>query len=168
MVCGDHPFFVDGMDQVDVFEAIIHEQHMPVPGGSKALCQLVDGLLDKEPTHRLGMLNGRVEDIMSHKCFHGMGIKEFRTHIVEAPWILPRRERSRKERNDILILLFRFLQKYWWAFPVDWILVLFYLFNKIMVILFFITKFSTTQYGHILDFKERRYWYSLGKKYFYS
>lgn len=67
MVCGDHPFFVDGMDQVDVFEAIIHEQHMPVPGGSKALCQLVDGLLDKEPTHRLGMLNGRAEDMMSHK-----------------------------------------------------------------------------------------------------
>ena len=67
MVCGDHPFFVDGMDQVDVFEAIIHEQHMPVPGGSKALCQLVDGLLDKEPTHRLGMLNSRAEDMMSHK-----------------------------------------------------------------------------------------------------
>ncbi|KAG7371650.1 protein kinase domain containing protein [Nitzschia inconspicua] len=96
MVCGDHPFFVDGMDQVDVFESIIHEQHMPVPGGSKALCKLVDGLLEKEPSYRLGMLNGRAEDIMSHKCFDGMDIVEFRTRKIKAPWIPPKKQNKKK------------------------------------------------------------------------
>jgi CRP-like cAMP-binding protein len=91
MVCGDHPFFMDGMDQVDVFEAIIHEQHMPVPGGSKALCQLVDGLMEKEPSYRLGMLQGRAEDIMSHKCFNGMDIVEYRTRKIKAPWLPPKK-----------------------------------------------------------------------------
>jgi hypothetical protein len=81
MVCGDHAFFVNGMDQAVVFESIIHVQHMPVPGGSKALCQLVDGLLDEEPSHPLDILNDRAEDIMSHQFFHGMNINEFRRHV---------------------------------------------------------------------------------------
>jgi hypothetical protein len=78
---------ISGMDQVDVFESIIHEQHMPVPGGSPALCDLVDGLMAKEPSQRLGMLSGRGEDIMSHPCFKGMDIKAYRTRKIKAPWV---------------------------------------------------------------------------------
>ena len=40
MVCGYLPFFVDGMDQVNVFEVIIHEQYMYDFSGSN-VCEVI-------------------------------------------------------------------------------------------------------------------------------
>jgi protein kinase A len=90
MVSGDHPFYVEGMDQVDVFEAIIHEQHPPLPQASPSLLSLLDGLLVKEQSQRLGMLSRGADDIMQHKCFKGMDIKTYQTRKIKAPWIPPK------------------------------------------------------------------------------
>jgi hypothetical protein len=64
MMCAEYVFFVDGVDQVDVVQAIIHEQ------------------LFRQGTCR-------AEDITRNKCLHGMHITEFQTREIEAPWNPP-------------------------------------------------------------------------------
>jgi hypothetical protein len=83
LMCSDHVFFVDGVDQADVVQAIIHEQ------------------LFRQGTCR-------AEDITRNKCLHGMHITEFRTRKVEAPWNPPEGGRRRQERTISWSLSFIF------------------------------------------------------------
>jgi serine/threonine protein kinase len=94
MIAGEHPFYVDGMDNTDVFEAICIEKQYPLSklkeDVSEATFDLVDGLLAKEPSLRLGMLAGKEGDILNHKWFNGLDLCELRAKKAEAPWIPPR------------------------------------------------------------------------------
>jgi protein kinase A len=94
MIAGEHPFFFDGMDNMQVFEAICKERHYPLSkvkeGVSGAAVDLVDGLLTKETSRRLGMLAGKANDILNHKWFNGLDLIKLRSKKVKAPWV-PRR-----------------------------------------------------------------------------
>jgi serine/threonine protein kinase len=86
MICGENPFYFDGMDQLALFEAICHEKYYPFPTEpSKELIDFVDGLLEKDPAQRLGMLAGGSEDILRHKWFDGMDLAKLRAREVRAP-----------------------------------------------------------------------------------
>jgi protein kinase A len=86
VICGENPFYCDGMDQLALFEAICHEKYYPFPTEpSKELIDLVDGLLEKDPAQRLGMLARGSEDILQHKWFDGMDLAKLRAREVRAP-----------------------------------------------------------------------------------
>jgi serine/threonine protein kinase len=92
MVSGEHPFFVDGMDQMDLFESIALEDYTPISCKvSKGVEALVDGFMVKDPSQRLGNLAGREKDILGHPYFDGLDLKSLRTRKVKAPWIPPSR-----------------------------------------------------------------------------
>jgi protein kinase A len=90
MVSGEHPFFADGMDQMDLFESIALTDYAPIPcKASKGVEDLIDGFLVKEPAERLGNLAGREKDILEHPYFDGLDLQSLRTRKVKAPWIPP-------------------------------------------------------------------------------
>lgn len=92
MVSGEHPFFVDGMDQMDLFESVALEDYTPIPcTASQGVIDLVDGFLVKDPSQRLGSLAGRENDILGHPYFDGLDLKTLRTRKTKAPWIPPSR-----------------------------------------------------------------------------
>ena len=91
MVSGEHPFYYDGMDQVTLFECIVEEKHYAIQTEvSKDVVLMVDGLLEKEPAERLGMLAGGSKDIIQHSWFKGMDLAKLRKKLVKAPWVPPR------------------------------------------------------------------------------
>ena len=51
---------------------------------------MVDGLLEKEPSERLGMLAGGSKDIIQHSWFKGMDLQKMRQKLVKAPWVPPK------------------------------------------------------------------------------
>lgn len=87
MVSGEHPFYVDGMDQMAVFESIALEDYAPIPiKTSQGVVELVDGFLVKDPTQRLGNLAGREKDILGHPYFNGLDLPTLRSRKAKAPW----------------------------------------------------------------------------------
>lgn len=88
MLSGEHPFFAEGMHQMQVFEAICQDTHYPLQTDvSEAAKSLIDGLLEKDSTQRLGMLAGKQNDILEHDWFSGVDLYDLRSRKVEAPWI---------------------------------------------------------------------------------
>ena len=92
MVSGEHPFYVDGMDQIAVFECIALDDYAPIPATpSKGVLDLIEGFLVKDPSQRLGSLSGREKDIIEHPYFSGLDLPNLRSRKVKAPWLPPAR-----------------------------------------------------------------------------
>lgn len=90
MVSGEHPFYVDGMDQMSLFEAIALDDYAPIPcKTSQGVIDLVEGFLVKEPSERLGSLAGQERDILSHSYFNDLDLSSFRSRKTKAPWVPP-------------------------------------------------------------------------------
>ena len=53
---------------------------------SDAAKAMIDGLLEKDPAHRLGSLAGRERDILNHEFFNGLDLDELKNKTVKAPW----------------------------------------------------------------------------------
>jgi serine/threonine protein kinase len=102
MIAGENPFYFDGMDQVDLYESICHERYYPFPTKpSEELVDLIDGLLEKDPAQRLGMLAGGSKDILQHKWFDGLDLAKLRTREVKAPWIPPQEEEDFGDEEEV-------------------------------------------------------------------
>ncbi len=89
MITGENPFFFDGMEQVTLYDAICQENYYPLSTNddlSSSLLNLIDQLLEKEPTKRLGMLAGGVDDLLNHPWFDGMNLIRLRAKRWPAPW----------------------------------------------------------------------------------
>ena len=93
MTTGENPFYVDGMDNMTMFQSIVQEEYYPLPDSkSPELKSLIDGLLEKEPAERLGVLAGGEKDIITHPWFDGLDLVQLRDKAVEAPYIPPQKE----------------------------------------------------------------------------
>jgi protein kinase A len=89
MICGEHPFFTDGMDQMMVFEAIVRDKPFPLPKSTSASAVgLINRPLEKDSSQRLGMLAGGENEILTHKWFD-LDLSKLRAKEVKAPWIPP-------------------------------------------------------------------------------
>jgi serine/threonine protein kinase len=87
MITGENPFHYDGMDQMSLFEAIVKEEMYPLPDATtEAAFEVIDGLLQKDSTHRLGMLAGGEKDILTHRWFEGINLTDMRAKKIKAPW----------------------------------------------------------------------------------
>ena len=86
MTEGENPFYYDGMDQMALFQAICQENYYALPDDtSKATRDLIDRLLQKDPTQRLGTM--REQEILSHAYFSDVDFPSLRKKKVVAPWI---------------------------------------------------------------------------------
>jgi hypothetical protein len=50
---------------------------------------LIAGLLEKDPTQRLGVLAGKERDILKHEWFDDLELSKLRSKQIPAPWIPP-------------------------------------------------------------------------------
>mmetsp|Transcript_27961 Transcript_27961/g.67828 ORF Transcript_27961/g.67828 Transcript_27961/m.67828 type:complete len:1430 (-) Transcript_27961:1332-5621(-) len=88
MVTGENPFYFEGMDQISLFKSIVEEPFFPLTEDlSGEVEELLDGLLEKDPIHRLGSLSGGERDILRHHWFDGMDLDKIRNKEIKAPWV---------------------------------------------------------------------------------
>ena len=75
------------MDQVELFEAICHENYYPFDTDPSELAiEVVDGLLEKDAGQRLGMLAGGSKDMLNHPWFYDIDLGKMRNKLLRAPW----------------------------------------------------------------------------------
>jgi serine/threonine protein kinase len=83
---GANPFFFEGMDQKTLFHVICKDSYFPLSGRiSTDARNLVDSLLEKDPSERLGSFG--TEDILMHPWFSDLSMSKLRRKEVDAPWI---------------------------------------------------------------------------------
>lgn len=89
---GVNPFFEEGMSELALFTAIEEEDYLPLsklplsnPSLSSAALNILDGLLTKDPSLRLGSLG--TTGILQHEWFLGLNLPDLRKRTVKAPWI---------------------------------------------------------------------------------
>lgn len=69
MILGYTPFYVDGMDQIELFRAIVKGKFSLPKWISAEANSLMSGLLTRDPRKRLGSLSGGENDIAKHPFF---------------------------------------------------------------------------------------------------
>lgn len=88
MVAGENPFYYDGIMQMDLLKSICEEKMYPLPNSaSKEVFYVVDGLLEKDPTLRMGSKARRGKDIMAKEWFQGLDLDKLRQKKHKAPYI---------------------------------------------------------------------------------
>jgi len=85
MLIGYTPFYKSGMDQSALFKAIVKgEFHVPSKF-SPAACEIVNNLLVKDPSMRLGGLAGGESDLFSSAFFRPIDMHKLRKRAVKPP-----------------------------------------------------------------------------------
>ena len=95
MILGENPFYYHGMEEAGVYKAIVEDEYYPLPDDPKryaggcqptnAAVDIIDRLLRKDPSTRLGMLSGGDRDILQHFWFDGLDLEMLRSKRVAAP-----------------------------------------------------------------------------------
>jgi len=102
MVAGENPFYYDDMPQLELFQCIVREKFYPLPDEVSDECfYVVDGLLVKDPTKRLGSFSGRGKDIMAMDWFNGLALDEIRQKKVKAPFLPKNGQLDKAIQNGI-------------------------------------------------------------------
>lgn len=103
IVVGENPFFFEGMDHMTLYETIYRDDPYPLKpedGRSMELIDLVGRLLEKDPTKRLGMLAGGMDDVLSHSWFDTIDTLKLCSKTLPAPW-RPSRGGLLEEEPDV-------------------------------------------------------------------
>jgi serum/glucocorticoid-regulated kinase 2 len=88
MLLGVNPFQCQDMDDTAfLLKSITQEPHTPPTGVSEDAQDMINRLLEKDPTHRLGSLARGEADILHHAWLDGLDLQEMRRRRVTAPWI---------------------------------------------------------------------------------
>ena len=87
MLAAESPFYEDGIEQFELFRSITEDEYPPVDDISADAEDLLEGLLRKDPTDRLGSLASGEKDILKHPWFDGMSLTKLRERRIEPPWI---------------------------------------------------------------------------------
>jgi serine/threonine protein kinase len=78
----------DNMPQMELFQCIVREKFYPLPDEVSDDCfDVVDELLEKDPTQRLGSLAGGGKDIINKKWFAFLDLDDLRQKKYMAPFI---------------------------------------------------------------------------------
>jgi protein kinase A len=103
IITGENPFYFEGLDTVTLYDAICRDppfQLKTSDGRSDHLISLVDRLLEKEPTKRLGMSSGGMRDILDHAWFEGLDTLRVKSKRWPAPW-KPESDQDKKTQEMI-------------------------------------------------------------------
>ena len=86
MIAGSSPFYYDGIDQAELFDAIALNDFPPLPDTiSSEAKDLVAGLLQKDPVIRYGSTHQC--KIQEHAWFRELDLDAMRHREMEAPWV---------------------------------------------------------------------------------
>jgi len=86
LLCGDSPFFFFGIEQVELYRSIVEDGYPALKSSTPAAASMIDGLLTKDPSLRLGSLEKGELDIIKHEWFEGLDVESMRERKLEAPW----------------------------------------------------------------------------------
>lgn len=86
MLTGNLPFYKEGMQQMDLFRAIVKGIYDPPRGVSQEAADIVSCFLTRDPSKRLGHLAGGEEDILNHPWFSIFDFDELRDAKVKPPF----------------------------------------------------------------------------------
>uniref|UniRef100_A0A7S2YQJ5 cGMP-dependent protein kinase n=1 Tax=Entomoneis paludosa TaxID=265537 RepID=A0A7S2YQJ5_9STRA len=88
MLTQQNYFFLDGMDEPMLYKSIVEDDFDPPTGRfSKAACDFMSSMLEKDPVMRLGGLAGGEDDILNHPWFGDLDLDAIRKQQVKAPWV---------------------------------------------------------------------------------
>jgi len=91
MLAGQNPFYMDGIDQMVLFQSILQDKPPPLGESVSPEAQqiVLNGLLTKDPSLRLGSLERGESDILIHPWFRPLDLQCMRRRRSRAPWIPP-------------------------------------------------------------------------------
>jgi hypothetical protein len=92
MLSGENPFWYEGIDTMTLYEIVVKDEPYPLEAeeSNPIVDHLIDGLLEKDPSQRMGVLAGKDKDILFHEWFDGLELQELRHKNVKAPWLPPK------------------------------------------------------------------------------
>jgi protein kinase A len=89
MLTGESPFYYEGIDQMALFESIVHDDYALPSGVSQLATDIIGRLLVKDPALRLGSMDRGDSEILEHAWFDELDINALRHRApsVKVPWI---------------------------------------------------------------------------------
>jgi protein kinase A len=89
MLMGEHPFYLEGMDQIVLFRSICQDSYEGPSGVSDEATDLIEKFLEKDPTHRLGSLAAGESEVLNHAWFQPLDLQAMRRRkaVKDVPWI---------------------------------------------------------------------------------
>ena len=87
MLTGGQPFYVSGMQQMELFRAIVKGQFAMPDELDDDAKSILKGLLTRNPSQRLGNLAGGEDDILGHAWFAKFDFEKLREQEVKAPYV---------------------------------------------------------------------------------
>ena len=90
MLMGENPFYFEGIDQILLFQSIVQDEvDRPRKGAvSSHAMDIIDKLLVKDPTMRLGSLAAGENEILEHPWFQSLDLPAMRKRkFPNVPWI---------------------------------------------------------------------------------
>lgn len=87
MICGFTPFYRSGMDQAQLFKAVVKSRFKIPSKVSQPAQDMIEGLLVKDPAHRLGSLAGGSKDIIDHAFLEAIDTEKLRKKELTAPFV---------------------------------------------------------------------------------
>lgn len=84
---GYTPFYRSGMDQSDLFKAIVRAKFHTPSRLSPPAADMIQGLLMKDPSLRLGTLAGGSSDIANHSFLKSIDQEKLRRKELNAPFV---------------------------------------------------------------------------------
>ena len=87
MITGGQPFYVEGMEQMDLFRAIAKGKFTIPRGVSKEASSIIEGFLTRDPSQRLGSLAGGEDDILAHPWLVTVDFEALRKQKFKAPLV---------------------------------------------------------------------------------
>jgi protein kinase A len=89
MISGESPFYYEGVDNLSLFNDICSEPPYPIPeekNASEEARDLIERLLVKEVTKRIGSMAKGSREIKMHPWFADMDLESARERTLEAPF----------------------------------------------------------------------------------
>lgn len=87
MLTGGTPFYRSGMQQMDLFRAIVKGSFdLASDECSEPCSDIIHGLLTRNPNQRLGSLAGAEDDILNHEWFADIDFDKLRGYEIEPPY----------------------------------------------------------------------------------
>lgn len=87
MLTGKTPFYEEGMEQMDLFRAIVKGRYKIPRTLSADATSIIQGFVTKDPNQRLGSLKGGEDDVLRHPWFKAIDPEKLRNKEIPAPHV---------------------------------------------------------------------------------
>lgn len=87
MCTGGTLFYQEGMEQIDLFRAIVKGKYTLPADMNADAADLITGLVTKDLSQRLGSLRGGEDDIFKHPWFSSIDFEKLVRKEIKAPYV---------------------------------------------------------------------------------